>query len=314
MSSSTASTAIQHHLKQKEEEYCTMSLFRSALAINNNGVSLLEKGHFREAQKTFREALTFMKQAIKPPSRSPSSCRSSSSSTSTIVEETLQSVATRLIRAQANPILSAFEICAFEDGDDLSHIFQSSLKYGPSSSLFFPFRIRGGSSSSQDPTFCHVLEKEMHRPMAILLYNQALSHLLWGQSGMLARIKVVQEKHFQAALSCLSTAQSVLSQHLKLCGVNKKKNKDRFQQQCSMPVQAFVVNNLVQVLRIKNRLGLLPLEEQREQEQESSSQKSLEDWIQVRDNLLQEYESLDEHSKNLATYRGLPCSSAATAA
>jgi hypothetical protein len=299
MSASSATISNQQHLKQ-EEEY-KMNLFRSALAINNSGVSLLEKGHFREAQKTFREALTFMKQAIKPPSPSSSSC----CSTNIVLEETLQCVATRLIRAQANPILSAFEICAFEDGDDLSNIFQSSLKYGPSSSLFFPFRIRGGS---QDPTFCHVVEKEMHRPMSILLYNQALSHLLWGQSGMLARSKMVQAKHFQAALSCLATAQSVLSQHLKLCGVNK--NKDSFQQQCSMLVQAFVVNNLVQVLLVQNRLGLA-FDDQTGQQQ--LSQKSLEDWIQVRDNLLQEYESLDEQCKNIATYRGLPCSAAAAA-
>jgi hypothetical protein len=285
----TTTTTTIHHVKQDDK----MNFFRSALAINNSGVSLLEKGHFREAQKTFWEALTFMKQALKP---------STAFSTSTNVHETLQSVSNRLVRAQVNPVLTAFEICAFEDGDDLSNI-QSSLKYGPSSSIFFPFRIR----SSQDPTFCHVMEKELDRPMAIILYNRALSHFLWGQSDMLSRSKMVQEKHSHAALSCLSMAQSVLSQHL------SSRVKDSFQEQCSMLVQAFVLNNLVQVLLVKNRLGLV-LDDDQSQQHLTLGPKSLEDWIKIRDNLLKECDSMDEYTKHVSAHGGPKCSMTAAAA
>jgi hypothetical protein len=86
-------------------------------AINNTGVSILEQGHVRDAQKTFRESLILMKQACSNPTAA--ACEQS--------EEALQSASARLVRAQNTPVHVVFEICAIEDGDTLNNTIKSAL-------------------------------------------------------------------------------------------------------------------------------------------------------------------------------------------
>jgi hypothetical protein len=267
-----------------------LALFRAALAVNNCGVSLLEKGHVREAQKTFREALILMKQAAA--TNKPTTSTSTTLSCDTNIKETLQNASARLVRAQNSPVHTVFEISAIEDGDDLNNI-KSSLQYGPSSSLFFPIRIR---STSQDDDNLRQQQQQqqlqMKRPMAIVLYNQAVAHLLWGQSAIMSETSI-QQTHYSAAVSCLTVAQAVLSQHL----AKDQQHNDDFQRQCTLIVQACVVNSLVLVMQVKNRLaGLAGLDDEDNNNNDNlqSSRQSLEEWIHVQSKVLEECDSMDK--------------------
>lgn len=296
--SSSSSSSIQ-----------ALALFRAALAINNCGVSLLEQGHVRDAQKTFREALVLMKQA---------SCNPTDAAACEGIAETLHVASARLVRAQNSPVHAVvFEICAMEDGDDdqLSRI-TASLQYGPSLSIFFPIRIRS-TTAVQDDNIQQNLEMKRH--MAVLLYNQGLSHLLWGQCAVMSQT-TLQQKHYSTALSCLHVAQAVLSQHcLAALGHYRKaqqqqQDADPFQKQCALIVQALVVTSLVQVIQVQNRLGLCPLKGSRECCRAptcSMSQISLEEWIQVQRNVLKECDYMDKRRQAVLLVTSHPAATAA---
>jgi hypothetical protein len=272
-----------------------LALFRASLAINNTGVSILEQGHARDAQKTFRESLILMKQACSNPTAA--ACER--------IEETLQSASARLVRAQNTPVHAVFEICAIEDGDALSNTIKSGLRYGPSSSQVFPIRVR--TTAGQDDG--QFYEMQMKRPTAIVLYNQGLAHLLWGQCVVMYK-SAIQQQHYSAALSCFSVAQGVLSQHMArmfLTEEHEHQHQDVvFEKQCSLIVQAFVVNSLVHIMRIKSRLGLFVDQPEshhhhyaNRQNQQSKSQ-TLEEWIQVQNNILRECDSMDKRQQLVA--------------
>jgi hypothetical protein len=82
--------------------------------------------------------------------------------------------------------------------------------------------------------------------------------------------------------------------------------------QCLLIVQAFVVNSLVHIMRIKSRLGLFDDEQEKhhQNQQSSSRRQTLAEWIQVQNNILKECDSMDKRQQVVA-----PTSSqAATAA
>jgi hypothetical protein len=283
--SSSSSSSIQ-----------ALALFRAALAINNCGVSILEKGRVREAQKTFREALILMKHASCNPTAA--ACQG--------ISETLHTASARLVRAQKSPVHAVvFEICAMEDGnDDLSSI-KSSLHYGPSSSIVFPIRIRSTADAVQDDDIQQNLEMNK-RHMAILLYNHGLAHLLWGQCAIMSQT-TLQQKHYSSALSCLHVAQAVISQHL---AREQQQDDDPFQKQCSLIVQALVVNSLVQVMHVQNQLGLC-IAPPCQASTSSSSQSSLDEWIQVQSNVLKECDSMDRLQQAVLLATSHPAATAA---
>lgn len=260
-----------------------LAMLRAALAINNQGCSMLENGHFGAAQKTFSEALGLLKGAVKKTNTATTACPSMIN-----VEETLQTVASRLVRAQKRPVFTVFDICTLDDGEhhDLTTI-KSSLKYGPSSTLVSPIRIRCSQACPK--------QEMMHRPMAIILYNQALSHLLWGQCAVRSKTcSASQQKHLRAAFLCLNMAQALLAKHLSCT------TQDSYEQQRSMIVQVFVVNNLVQVLSLCGGGGAQFLQQHSASsaataQRHTGQRQTLEEWIQLRNNLLLKCESLEEH-------------------
>jgi hypothetical protein len=299
----------------------SFTTLRSALYINNSGVGLLEHGHFREAQKTFREALILMKQVIKKKQQSSASSSCSSEDEEEALEEEtrrlLQNVSTRLVRAQAKPIFTVFDIRAMEDSgdgdddddDDCLSSIKSALQYGPSSSLVFPIRIR--SSQQQQDYNNNSLQS---RRLAIILYNQALSHSLWAQS---PEVLLQQQSssssslHFYGALSSLKVAHSVLSRHLSRIIKNDtdiitSSSLHGRQAAGCMLLHALVVNNLIQVLqaaaaKMTSRLhDHAAQDEQKEERQPGQEQQcggsSLQDWIQLRDQLLLECNDLMDNA------------------
>jgi hypothetical protein len=175
------------------------SRFRIAIAMNNIGVSLLQRGAFREAFISLKDAITLMKGSF--PTRM-SDCTHQQSDQD---GHKLYSRAVKLLATSTQCIGSFLVECISFSQVDFCQIVSHVQQRGPS------------SSQTMYPVYIETLEDACTDVMAsVLLYNYSLVHLCIGkQSGnhtfMQTAFRMLSLAHNILVRSCSQTLEAELS-------------------------------------------------------------------------------------------------------
>jgi hypothetical protein len=140
---------------------------RAAIALNNMGVSLLERRAYRQGMETLKDAIFVMKRVLRSSSRAQGT---TSDSTTNDTEAKVCRAAKRMANPRAVP--SALCIGAVSHGGTSSrNLLQGSVLREASSSPFtFPIRIEAADLDYPD-------DRDPDLEAAIMLYNFGLAQL-----------------------------------------------------------------------------------------------------------------------------------------
>lgn len=146
-----------------------MEISHVCLALNNLGVQMLEHGHFYQACKAFKAAVSSLK-LLRNKTIAPMPCVADMTSElararAALAKATIQST------QPAENVTPVVEICPIEEGDQAG--LASAEQYGPTFSLVFPIRFRDLISNPE------LLQTNMDFYTAVLLYNYGLARLLF---------------------------------------------------------------------------------------------------------------------------------------
>ena len=197
----------QHHIVIKSHPIMAASaalqleVCRACFALNNMGVSLLEKGYFREATKTFREAVSSLQSLI--------SCRLGNHPGNTddkalLVMKSIQSKLHKACRRVAKrchktcQTTISVEISIIDDND--LETFQCAQLYGPSSSIAFPIRLQ----SSLTTETC--VQDGLDWQISAVLYNFGIAHLLTYRSSRDKQLLIQAARLFRFTVTVLTRA------------------------------------------------------------------------------------------------------------
>jgi hypothetical protein len=138
---------------------------RAAIALNNMGVSLLERRAYRQGMETLSDAIFVMQRVLQPPSISSQGSDRTPNSTS-YAEAKMHRASKRMANPQ--PIPSAMSIDVVSHCANFSHrSYSVSLLHGGSSS---PLRIEATDLVSP-------VDRDNDLESSIVLYNFGLAHL-----------------------------------------------------------------------------------------------------------------------------------------
>lgn len=165
------------------------STLRAAVALNNAGVGLMERGHVKRALRLFQNSTAvLLKQQQRHPRRRHPTTGASCSGKRRIQDE-LRRAEILLASVKASSKTSLVEVVALEDDDDTGQ--HDAILYGASSSILFPMRLRHVTTDqtracgdSASVTCAHVRYQT-----AVVLYN----------FGLASRYRAL---HHQASSSC----------------------------------------------------------------------------------------------------------------
>jgi hypothetical protein len=199
------------------------NLNRAAMALNNIGVSLLERGMFRDAMATFKDAVKIHTEAM----------MAASSKTLCTTEHCLKMASKRMLKVSTKGTKQqrSFPIrlvaCSMSD---LPNIARIALEEGPTASQAFAVRVEDFDLEN-GPS----LESDLKS--AILLLNLAASLLCWGQA---AKCPVKQYKLIKSAMKIFAASHAVLIARQTHCMDTDSSNTLLF-------IEALVLCNLVQL-------------------------------------------------------------------
>lgn len=199
--------------------------YRAAIALNNMGVSLLERACYRQAMETLQDGIHVMKEVFRP----DRSAAGSSSEVDFKLHQAAQRVASPV--RMCTPWLNvSLQTLSFDLS--LSPVL-NYLRESPSTTCFLPIRI-------DLPPECGFGDFRLHEPdfeSAIILYNFGVANLLLSKvaSG------TVSEKLRGNAMSILNLASSVLSKRSSLCD-------DTLEEASLLQLGLMVFHTIIQVL------------------------------------------------------------------
>jgi hypothetical protein len=152
------------------DDQCLSRDHRAAIALNNMGVSLLERRAYRQGMETLKDAIFVMKRVLRPPSISSHGLCKTPNST-TYAEAKVHRASKRM--ANPRPISSAISIDVVSQCTTFSHRSYPSgsiLHGGSSSPLSSPLRIEATDLISLE-------DRDSDLESSIMLYNFGLAHL-----------------------------------------------------------------------------------------------------------------------------------------
>ena len=193
------------------------------LALNNLGVTLMERGHWREASRTFLAAVSSLKPLVSSRQRRLLVTASSSSSlSSSLLSNPAATAALTKVRAahsQASmqatqprmELPPTLDIISLEQGDQ--NALEHAQQYGPSQSVVFFIRFR--SLMSQETLLLSPFS-HLDYTVAVLLYNYATSRMCWWQRNIKATTTSSGEaKRLFATAHCyLVVAEGIVDRNL----------------------------------------------------------------------------------------------------
>lgn len=147
--------------------------YRSALALNNMAVILLQEGCYEPALRTLSDSLTLMQRAF---ATTQVTKRRSKHGDDVDVFDKAAKRYYRAVKRTSKSVLSvtiAAEVRPLGDNDIPE--LRAAVNYGPSSSVVFLVRISGFPC-------CETIDVEAQKitkHLGIILYNQAMAHFLF---------------------------------------------------------------------------------------------------------------------------------------
>jgi tetratricopeptide (TPR) repeat protein len=201
---------------------CSQSFsdYRGAVALNNMGVYLLERGAYRSALETLKDAIAVMKTVF------PAQNYDHNTAWRAEISDKLKAAHKRIAKPEVVQCSMPLEVNSFDD--DEFDVMKDSLRYGPSASMFFPVRV---AISDMD-----IESRNIDVESAMLLYNFGIAHLCMSRVAIKASHKLQE-----GALRLFDLSRSILSSQYHKC-------EDSMQQTRILLLSASVMNNIVQVL------------------------------------------------------------------
>eukprot|EP00522_Entomoneis_paludosa_P018596 CAMPEP_0172462474 /NCGR_PEP_ID=MMETSP1065-20121228/43921_1 /TAXON_ID=265537 /ORGANISM="Amphiprora paludosa, Strain CCMP125" /LENGTH=296 /DNA_ID=CAMNT_0013218139 /DNA_START=49 /DNA_END=939 /DNA_ORIENTATION=+ len=145
---------------------------RSALALNNEAVSLMRQGFFLAAKKMFTHSLSLLEQVhlavLDPPQDGVFSFADDTSPAD--LRRKMHELTRHRRQKNAEDILP-IEVRVLEDGDIPA--LRNAVQYGMSSSVFFPVILRDRDDQGMEPD-----SDTLSQQHAMVLYNRALACLM----------------------------------------------------------------------------------------------------------------------------------------
>jgi hypothetical protein len=204
--------------------------YRGAIALNNIGVSLLERRAYRQAVETLKDAITFMKHVFRPQVVVTPGATFKSSSLN--VDARVAAAMERLECPQSSPTLRDPEDLVVQDSLQPSSIRAAALE-GISSSFTMPIRIEAADSDSPE-------NRDPDLESAIMLYNFGIAHLCLSK---LSRAGLT--KFRDGALKLFNMSYSIISNKNALAGMNTEEIRKLSETRVLLAI--VVLNNLVRV-------------------------------------------------------------------
>jgi hypothetical protein len=181
------------------DDQCLSRDHRAAIALNNMGVSLLERRAYRQGLETLKDAIFVMKRVLRPASISSQGLCKTPNSTS-YAEAKVHRASKRMANPQ--PISSAISIDVLSQCATFSHRSCPSDSVlhagGPSSPLSSPLRIEATDLISLE-------DRDSDLESSIMLYNFGLAHLC------MAKLVKTPIKLQEGALKLFNMAYCILA-------------------------------------------------------------------------------------------------------
>jgi hypothetical protein len=204
--------------------------YRSAVALNNIGVSLLEKRCYQQAMATLKDAVTVLKIGFK--SRSDTT-ELSEEDTSFDVKGMLSRATKRLARPKPSVAVGKAPIrLSVQSNSDMHAAANLAIEQGPTLTVVYAVRI-------DEIEFDTVLDRNPDTESSITLLNFAISYLFMsrvtGCAGMSRSLRCGALKIFVASHSILEACQTTC--------------EDELHANYMVHVEALVMSSLVQLSR-----------------------------------------------------------------
>lgn len=214
---------------------------RAALALNNSGVSLLERGYYTEAITAFKDSLAIMKALMN---------NTDNISLEQTIEQKLQACNTKLACMQASSldsIVDIIEISPIDDGDvsAMRAALSCMSACNKAMTIVFPIRLR-----------CAAFEMNLDLQVATVLYNVGLASLAATYASSSAQ-QLSKKLLTTSALRNLSMAHSLFSRniHNNKSNHNGGEGEHAYQRLCAMLVSGLVLKNMFRLFQSQKQLG-----------------------------------------------------------
>jgi hypothetical protein len=158
---------LQGHIS---EQTTTMTVqleaFQACFALNNMGVTMLEKGHFQASRRMLKDAAS----TLKVLARAREITTAEWARLSPAIAAKVHKAEAHVAKTSAIALPVGMEVSPFELGD--IHALHAAQQYGSTASLVFPVLLR--DSPTQESVACG----GMNTHVATMVYNYAISQLL----------------------------------------------------------------------------------------------------------------------------------------
>ena len=193
--------------------------YRAAIALNNIGVSLLERGAQKNAIDTLKDAIAVMRHVF--PDETPTCARKD-------IDGMLERACKKLSAPEV--VCSWFKVQSVSYGEPstLAHL-KTASRLRPTGQAFYPVRIEV-TDSADEP-------RDVDLESGILLYNFGLAHILLSHI-----VQKAAGRYRSGAMKVLDLAHAILTNRSKSC-------EDPFQQVQLVFVTLLVLSSIVQVLQ-----------------------------------------------------------------
>ena len=186
-----------------------LEICQACFALNNMGVTMLEKGQFRSASKIFKAAIQAMKTL-----RSAEAPNAATKQKLLVLRQRLTKAASRAARKKKR-CTAGIEIAAVDDDDYDS--MEAAQQYGPTTSIVFPIRLRELPSTKTLQDECFLLDSHI----SVVFYNAGLAELLSYQQLRTRKSKDGNNKADALSKACrfLSVADSAVYNSIRQGGL-----------------------------------------------------------------------------------------------
>jgi hypothetical protein len=206
--------------------------FRKAIALNNVGVSFLERRDYRQAVETLADAIQVMRSTFRLNQINAANLEAFTTvptETDVMLQKAMQRIASTSSQFSMGPI----EVYSHDDSDLAS--IKAAAQYGPSSSVAFPIRIRCCEYTESE-------ENDFDVQSAIILRNYGIALACLARMNCNTRTDRLRQK----AMKVFRLGQSLICSRIAA-------QSDAVLQSRSLLISAMLLNDIVQVL---HELGL----------------------------------------------------------
>jgi len=205
---------------------------RAAIALNNMGVSLLERRAYRQGMETLKDAIFVMKRVIHPQSKTPDFATNTPSTNST--EAKVNRANKRMANPQPVPSAFSCDVISHEAISSHHQPMDSVLRKGAASPSTFPIRIEAGNIDCPE-------DRNPDLESAIMLHNFGVAHLC------MSKLAKSPLKFQEGALALFNMAYSIISNRNTIAQLSDSDMRSVSETRLLLAV--VVLNNVVRVLR-----------------------------------------------------------------